>query len=149
VKVDLLRVSPLPPAEQIRSGLSAVHTGITESRARIERLTRDRDDEIAAQVDTEQRLRAMANAGARTRRGRHLQVGEREGPRAREKDGPPLLTEEPIMPRPSLPPPLPKPLNPARDVTAESLRLYGLLATPETRRSLDDREAWRRIMGRE
>jgi hypothetical protein len=53
------------------------------------------------------------------------------------------------MPRPSLPPPLPKPLNPARDVTADSLHIYGLLATPETRRSLDDREAWRRIMRRE
>jgi len=52
------------------------------------------------------------------------------------------------MPRPSLPPPLPKAAKPANDVTAESLRIYGLLATPETRRSLDDREAWRRIMGR-
>jgi hypothetical protein len=148
VTVDLLRVSPLAPAEQIRSGLSAVHTGITDSRARIEHLTRDRDDEIAVLVDVQHRLRAEAFAIARTRRGRHLQVGEREGARARERDGPPLLTKEPRVPRPSLPPPLPKAVKPANDVTTESLRIYGLLATPETRRSLDDREAWRRIMGR-
>lgn len=148
MSVDLLRVSPLLPAEQIRSGLSAVHTGITESRSRIERLTRSRDDEIALLVDVQHRLRAEAFAIARARRGRHLQVGEHEGPRAREKDGPPLDTVEPSLPRSSMPPSLPKARAPTKDVIAESLRIYGLLATPEIRRSLDDQEAWRRIMGR-
>lgn len=144
VSVDILRVSAAPPVDRIRDGLSSVHRGITEARARVERLTRDRDDEIAALVDTEHRLRAMANAGARARRGRHLQAGEREGARAREKDGPPLLTEETIATRPTMPSPLPR--APSRDWTAESLRIYALTQT--TSRPLDDAEAWRRIMGR-
>ena len=146
--VDLLRVSPLAPAEQIRSGLSAVHTGITDSRARIEHLTRDRDDEIAVLVDVQHRLRAESvrhRAGSARTSPSGRRAGRRAGTR---RDGPPLLTEEPRATRPSVPPPLPKALDPAKDVTAESLRIYGLVATPETRRSLDDREAWRRIMGR-
>ena len=144
MSVDLLRVSAAPPVDRIRDGLASVHRGITDARARVERLTRDRDDEIAALVDTEHRLRAMANAGTRARRGRHLQVGEREGARAREKDGPPLLTEQATVPRPTMPTPLPR--APSRDWTQESLRIYAL--TQSTPRPLDDAEAWRRIMGR-
>jgi hypothetical protein len=142
---DILRISPLPPVEQIRSGLASVHRGIVDARSRVERLTRERDDEIAALVDTEHRLRAMANAGARARRGRHLQVGEHEGARAREKDGPPLAVEHAPLarPLPFAPPRVPR--DYAAE-TAESLRIYALTST--TSRPLDDAEAWRRIMGR-
>ena len=142
---DILRVSPLPPADRIRDGLSSVHRGITDSRARVERLTSERDAEIAALVNTEHRLRAMANAGARARRGRHLQVGEHEGAMAREKDGPPLEVEHAPLARPL---PFAPPRTP-RDYaaeTADSLRIYALTST--TSRPLDDAEAWRRIMGR-
>jgi hypothetical protein len=142
---DILRISPLPPVEQIRSGLASVHRGIVDARSRVERLTRERDNEISALVDTEHRLRSMANAGARARRGRHLQAGEHEGARARDRDGPPLDVEHAPLarPLPFAPPRVPR--DYAAE-TADSLRIYALTST--TSRPLDDAEAWRRIMGR-
>lgn len=114
MSVDLLRVSPLP-ADIIGDGLSSVRSGITSARGRIERLTREREREVGALVDTEYKLRALAVAC--------------KHPRPTH--------------RADLPP------CPARDhaaETADSLLVYALTSVPETRRPLDDAEAWRRIL---
>jgi hypothetical protein len=145
---DILRVSPLPPAEQIRSGLASVHSGIADSRARIESLTRATDVERAALVDTRYRLRAEASSIERALSGRSrvLAAGETSGPRARDRDGPPLPVEE--APRPS-PLPIVATQTP-RDWTEEterSLAAYGLTRAG-TPRGLDETEAWRRILRR-
>lgn len=145
---DMLRISTLPPADPIRSGLSSVHRGIADSRARIESLTRATDVERASLVDTRHRLRAEASSIERalSGRGRVLAAGETSGPRARERDGPPLPTEE--APRHS---PLPTAIAVApRDWTEEterSLAAYGLTRAG-TPRGLDETEAWRRILRR-
>ena len=146
--LDLLRISPLVPADPIRSGLSSVHSGIADSRARIEALTRATDVERASLVDTRYRLRAEASRieWALSGRGRVLAAGETSGPRARDRDGPPLPVEE--APRPS---PLPTAIAVApRDWTEEterSLAAYGLTRAG-TPRGLDETEAWRRILRR-
>jgi hypothetical protein len=146
--LDPVQKSSLMVDDPIRSGLSSVHAGIADSRARIEELVRKQDVERAALVDTRYRLRAEASSIERALSGRSrvLAAGETSGPRARERDGAPLPTEE--APRPS---PLPVVATQApRDWTEEterSLAAYGLTRAG-TPRGLDETEAWRRILRR-